>query len=192
MKESPPLLNVEYWFRYIYELIVNRDQYSFEHLFLAITNAWHILTYVSYVLAFGLIWFLVYVVMLSRDFAKEDEERFATIEPKEAEKEIGHSRWEHVEELMNGLQESDWRQAIIEADIMLDDVLESRGYTGAGTGDRLKQLSPSFLPSLDALWDAHKIRNRIAHEGSAFSLDERIAYRTIQSYRRAFIELGVF
>lgn len=191
MDGQPPLLNVEYWFRVIYELIVNRQTYSFDHLIVIAADIWQIVTYISYVLTLALIAFLVYVTIQMRDMAKEDEERFATMEPKTAKKAVGQARWLHVEELMSGLQESDWRQAIIEADIMLDDILRGRGYEGAGLADRLKQVNASLLPSLDGVWDAHRIRNRIAHEGSAFKLEERIAHRTIQSYRRAFVELGV-
>lgn len=191
MQGPPPLLNVEYWFRVIYELIVNRKDYSFDQFIAVVANVWQVVTYVSYVVTLGLIAFLVYVILQTREIAKEDEARYATIESKTAKKALGHARWQHVEERIAGLQESDWRQAIIEADIMLDDILRSRGYEGDTLADRLKQLSSSLVPSLDGLWDAHRIRNRIAHEGSAFKLEERVAHRTISQYRNAFTELGI-
>ena len=191
MEGPPPLLNVEYWFRVIYGLVTNERGYSFDHLIVIATDVWQIVTYVAYVLTLVLFVLLVYVTIRIRDLAQEDDERFATIPPKEARKDVALSRWEHVEELMAGLQETDWRQAIIEADIMLDDILKNRGYEGAGLADRLKQLKASSMPSLDAVWDAHRTRNRIAHEGSAFTLEERTAHRTIQAYRSAFVELGV-
>lgn len=191
MQGPPPLLNVEYWFRVIYELIVNRDDISFDRFIAIAADVWQVVTYVSYVATLGLLVFLVYVILQTRAIAREDEERFATIESKTAKKSLTHARWQHVEEGMAGLQESDWRQAIMEADIMLDDVLVARGHSGDTLADRLKQLSPAQVPSLDGLWDAHRIRNRIAHEGSAFKLEERVAHRTIQAYRSAFVELGV-
>jgi hypothetical protein len=92
---------------------------------------------------------------------------------------------------MDGLQESDYRQAVIEADIMLDDILRERGYPGNTIAERLQGIKPGSLASLDGLWDAHKVRNRIAHDGSAFIVDERLAYRTIKQYENAFHEMGV-
>ena len=42
--------------------------------------------------------------------------------------------------------------------------------------------------SLQDAWEAHKIRNDIAHQGSAFALTGNIAYRTIAKYRNVFEE----
>jgi hypothetical protein len=86
---------------------------------------------------------------------------------------------------------NDWKLAIIEADIILDEALKSRGYAGNSLGERLKSISPSQLASLSEAWEAHKVRNRIAHEGADFVLTKRIAEDTISRYRRVFNELGV-
>ncbi len=85
----------------------------------------------------------------------------------------------------------DWKLAIIEADIILDDVLKEKGYTGNSLGERLKSISPQQLSTLNDAWEAHKVRNRIAHDGSDFIVTKRIAQETILKYQRVFIELGV-
>jgi hypothetical protein len=86
---------------------------------------------------------------------------------------------------------NDWRQAIIEADIMLDDILSKQGYAGASLGDKLKQVIPADLGSLNDAWEAHKIRNEIAHTGSAYALSETLARRTISRYEKIFNEFEV-
>lgn len=86
---------------------------------------------------------------------------------------------------------NDWKLAIIEADIILEDTLKRAGYTGASLGERLRSISPSGLQSLDDAWQAHKIRNQIAHGGVDFVLTKRLAEDTIKQYRRVFDELGV-
>ncbi len=86
---------------------------------------------------------------------------------------------------------NDWKLAIIEADIILDEALKSRGFVGNSLGERLKSISPTQLASLNEAWEAHKVRNRIAHEGADFVLTKRIADETITRYRRVFNELGV-
>ncbi len=86
---------------------------------------------------------------------------------------------------------NDWKLAIIEADIILDELLKQRGYAGNSLGERLKSISPTQLASLQDAWEAHKIRNRIAHEGADFVLTHRIAEETIVRYRRVFTEFGV-
>ncbi len=191
MNDAPPFLNVEYWFRVIYEFLQNRREYSLDGYIALAAHIWQIITFIAYGVSVAAIAFLVYVIIQIRHLAEEDETRFGYIEPKVSTKHMAAARWAHVEELMSGLQETDWRQAIIEADIMLDDALVARGYQGDSLGDRLKQVTVSVIPSLDGVWDAHRVRNRIAHEGSQFKLEERIAHRTIAQYRNAFSELGV-
>lgn len=86
---------------------------------------------------------------------------------------------------------NDWKLAIIEADIILDDILKKRGYAGNSLGERLKSISPHQLASLNDAWEAHKVRNRIAHDGADFILTKRIAETTIAQYQRVFAEFGV-
>ncbi len=86
---------------------------------------------------------------------------------------------------------NDWKLAIIEADIILDEALKQYGYAGNSLGERLKSISTSQLSTLNEAWEAHKVRNRIAHEGADFVLTRRIADETIDRYRRVFNELGV-
>jgi hypothetical protein len=86
---------------------------------------------------------------------------------------------------------NDWKLAIIEADIILDEALKQYGYAGNSLGERLKSISTTQLGTLNEAWEAHKVRNRIAHEGADFILTRRIADETINRYRRVFNELGV-
>ncbi len=86
---------------------------------------------------------------------------------------------------------NDWKLAIIEADIILDDLLKTRGYAGSTLGERLRSITPSQLESLDDAWEAHKVRNRIAHDGADFVLTKRLAQETIVRYQKVFKEFGV-
>jgi len=86
---------------------------------------------------------------------------------------------------------NDWKLAIIEADIILDEALKKAGFGGGSLGERLRSISPAQLPSLDDAWQAHKVRNQIAHGGADFILTKRLAEDTIKQYRRVFTDLGI-
>jgi len=86
---------------------------------------------------------------------------------------------------------NDWKLAIIEADIILDDILKKQGYAGNSLGERLKSIAPTQLESLQDAWEAHKVRNKIAHEGADFILTQRLAQETLTKYQRVFTEFGV-
>lgn len=86
---------------------------------------------------------------------------------------------------------SDWRLAIIEADIYLDRILDQKGFFGDTLGDKLKQVDPEKLPSIQIAWEAHKVRNRIAHDGAGFVLTMPEARRVLSYYEIVFRDLGV-
>lgn len=99
-------------------------------------------------------------------------------------------RWRDVLQHVSADNINDWRQAILEADVMLDDAITKRGYVGEGLGEKMKQIARSDINTIDDAWEAHKMRNRIAHEGSNLELTQREARRIIGLYERVFRELG--
>lgn len=106
--------------------------------------------------------------------------------------EVNHqqTRWVRVEEHMNKDNISDWKIAIMEADNILDDIVERMGYPGKTLGERMKVIEPSDFPRLEEAWEAHKIRNQIAHKGTDFALDKGEAERVISMYKRVFKGVG--
>ncbi len=101
-----------------------------------------------------------------------------------------HPRWQSVINHMNTLNQAEWRVAILEADMMLAEMLEKRGFPGLTIGDQLKSANKDTFTTLQDAWDAHRVRNQIAHEGSAFVLTEREARRVIGLYERVFKEFN--
>jgi hypothetical protein len=102
-----------------------------------------------------------------------------------------NEKWEQVQTHINSKNPSEWRLAIIEADIMLDELLKASGYHGDTVGERLKAVEPSDFTSLEAAWEAHKVRNQIAHQGSGFEINEREAKRVINLFETVFREFNI-
>jgi hypothetical protein len=99
------------------------------------------------------------------------------------------SRWEEVKRHAASFEEGQWKFSIIEADKLLDDVLRALGYPGESVGDRLKFIRKENLPSLDALWHAHRLRNRLVHE-PGYTLSRDDMEEAIRNYKIALQELG--
>lgn len=99
-----------------------------------------------------------------------------------------NNKWQHIQTLMNSHNMNDWRQAIIEADIILDEMLTKMQYAGDSIGDKLKNVEESDFITLNKAWEAHKIRNQIAHKGSDFTLTKQEASRAIGLYKKVFEE----
>ncbi|MEK7519778.1 MAG: hypothetical protein AAB581_00840 [Patescibacteria group bacterium] len=100
------------------------------------------------------------------------------------------AQWQVIRERMATMREADYKLAIIEADKLFDELLTKMTYRGNDMADRLKQLTPVQLPSIQGVWDAHKVRNLLAHD-ITYHLNFSDAQRVIGNYERAFRELGI-
>jgi len=179
-------LNVEYVFRVIYECVTGGCLFggNWAELLAAL---WLWITWIGYaIIVLGLI-FIIYALMKLYDLRKREHEQLGELIVS-AESAGPNKRWEHIESLIAGDKPSDWRQAIIEADIVLEEMLTRQGYTGAGVGEKLKQVEPADFATLQDAWEAHKVRNQIAHAGSSFDLSPLLARRTVARYESVFRE----
>jgi len=74
--------------------------------------------------------------------------------------------WQRIEDMVNapGLEQT--KAAIFEADKLLDTALRQNGFRGDTMGERLKSARQHFGNNAvyQGLWEAHKMRNALAHE----------------------------
>ena len=101
---------------------------------------------------------------------------------------ITNPKWIQIENLMQSHNVSEWKVAILEADILLYDMLTQMGYEGDSIGEILKNVDKANFVTIDDAWKAHRIRNIIAHEGANYELSREEAERTIRLFKRVFDE----
>ncbi len=97
-------------------------------------------------------------------------------------------RWNRIVTEATSDNEQQWRLAILEADIMLNELLDMQGYKGETMGDKMRGVERGDFNTIDIAWEAHRVRNRIAHEGQAHILTDREVRRVIGLYERVFRE----
>ncbi len=101
---------------------------------------------------------------------------------------LSNRRWANVQTLIKSYNQNDWKQAILEADTILEEMLEKIGYEGNTIGEKLKQVNPDDFITLNHAWEAHKMRNRIAHNDGRLKLSKNEAERVIELYKEVFSE----
>lgn len=138
----------------------------------------------------GLVLLMVIVYLGMRIFELRKEE---IVELRQAVKNISTDvgkreiQWQALVDKLNSDNPADWKMAIIEADVMLDELVTKMGYEGANLGEKLKSVEPSDFLTLQAAWEAHKVRNAIAHEGG-YQLTKREARRVVDLFEKVFRE----
>lgn len=96
-------------------------------------------------------------------------------------------KWSEIEATAGGAK-SGRLHSITEADKLLDHALKQLMYRGETMADRLRAAEIRFRRK-DALWSAHKLRNRIVHE-SDVKLSERQIRTALNSLRDGLKDLG--
>ena len=184
---DPTYINIEYFFSKIIPFFnAIKD-------FLANGHTWKIIGLVSsgcsVILIAVIVWSLVRMREIQLHEKKEIDHKIREALARDAEVERNENpRWRYIQTLLESPNESDWRIAIIESDTMLDESLAERGYEGESLGERLKGATFS---SVQNAWDAHNIRNQIAHEGSDYPISQVEARRTVKMFQNVFEELNV-
>ena len=137
-----------------------------------------------------LVIFIAYVIFRVHGVYSKQRKSLKQVQSTEEEKEeaVKNEKWKIIAEHIESENPNDWRLAILEADIALGEMLDKSGYRGEGIGEQLKSADKSDFSTIDDAWEAHKIRNSIAHEGASFMITEREAKRVVGLYKKVFEE----
>ncbi len=155
---------------------------------------WNVYVFLAYVVSAILLFLYVYASIHAGELDEEGEEHLKHLADEYQRMMVGGATSDRFEEMrahVNSTNPNDWKLAIIEADIVLDETLKRMGYAGTSLGERLRSVSPQAMETLDDAWQAHKIRNEIAHNSVDFVLTQQLAKETIVRYERVFTELGI-
>ena len=97
-------------------------------------------------------------------------------------------KWEKIRARLEAKDEANLKLAVIEADGLIDEILKRIGYKGETMAERLKNIKPAQLKSLDDLWQAHKVRNNTVHKPD-FKLTLHQTEEAIENYEKVLEEL---
>lgn len=97
-------------------------------------------------------------------------------------------RWRKILTMVDSTNQNDWRQAIIEADIILDEIVTAANYAGEDLGTKLRNATEADFTTVKQAREAHFIRNRIAHDGAAYPVSQHEAKRVVNLYKQIFEE----
>ena len=178
-------LNLRYFFEQAYNILTGGDPGRFVELWSFVVPY---LIIISTLLSLIFLTLLIYSYIRFKQVKAEEREKFENhYEPTDEELPT-NARWQKIIEFINSENPNDWKQAIIDADVILDEIVSAQGYHGETLGEKMKGIEPSDFITLNSAWEAHKVRNRIAHDGGDFVLTQREVKRVIGNFEAVFRE----
>ena len=187
---DPTYLNMDYVFHKVLEYIqpvIN---------FILNPHTWTVLGFISASLSFIFLIVIIFSIIRMREIQLFDkwEINHEIHNAQEKEKERARNqnpRWAYILTLTESPNESDWRMAIIESDTLMEESLKANGISGDTVSELLEGAKTNGYMSIQNAWDAHLIRNKIAHEGSDYPLSQIEARRVIKMFQNFFEELKI-
>jgi hypothetical protein len=142
-------------------------------------------TFASLVFLLGIVFVAIKIRRFHADEARKLHEEeiklgIGSVESQQAS--VQNTKWQRVLEHSQSENPNDWRLAILEADVLLDEMLDSMALNAPTIGEKLQMLDRATFPNIQKAWDAHLVRNKIAHEGADFQLSQRETRRVISLY----------
>jgi len=98
------------------------------------------------------------------------------------------TRWLTIEQSLERDNQASYHMAVLNADKLVDQALKDLGYSGQTMAERLKA-TRGKLTKREAVWKAHKLRNRVAHEPEV-NVKYDQARMALASFKRALKDLG--
>jgi hypothetical protein len=149
-------------------------------------------TFVAFSVLFtlGMSAIIIYCSIRMFQIRQTERRRFAALQHTVTAHDVPKTqlRWDRILQEAGSGNERNWRLAILEADIMLNELLDAQGYKGETMAEKMRAADRAAFQSLDLAWEAHKFRNRIAHESNPQLLNPREVRRVIGLYERVFKE----
>lgn len=119
--------------------------------------------------------FFAFITFVNRGSGSIDVEKFRV-------------RWLTIEQSLLRDNEASYHMAVLNADKLVDQALRERNIKGQTMGDRMKFAKDKWS-NRNALWTAHKLRNRIAHEPDVRVQYDEARY-ALAAFKQALKDLG--
>ena len=169
------------------------EQSSSPEQYANLVYAWDYFVAVSMAVSLALATLVIYCFIRIRQLRYQEHMRMDAGAHTVAAKDIPRTilRWDRIREQASSENAQNWRLAILEADIMLSELLDMKGYKGETIAEKLKQVDRADFHSIDDAWEAHRVRNRVVHQGAEVPLAGRDVQLAISRYERVFREFGL-
>lgn len=142
---------------------------------------------------FSFFFFIIIIILFFRTNWKkyaflEDAVHFFTFRPYGIKKFT--KSWQKIAKKLKSGDESEYKLAIIEADEILNNILEKVGYSGETLEEKIDKVSLVVISNKEEILGAHKIRNSIVFNPN-YRVEFEEAERILEIYRKALSDLGI-
>jgi len=144
----------------------------------------------TFIIILGVILAGIYLVWELRKQGNKKTLKSVNYKSTYLKKEDVELKWQEIEDNLKAGKPSNLSKAILDGDKLIDEALKDIRIAGDTMGDRLKNANNLFEQNLySKVWEAHKLRNYIAHEMNAI-INKSDVEEALKSFKEALVKLG--
>jgi len=98
-------------------------------------------------------------------------------------------RWQKIKKRLESGNSDQYKAAILEADKMIDELLDRIEHKGENIPDKLSQLKPGQIENAEDLIKAHEVRNNIIHDRE-FAVNRKKTEEVLGIYEKFLEHFG--
>jgi len=97
-------------------------------------------------------------------------------------------KWQKIERRLESEVEADFKLAILEADELLNKVMDEIGYRGENLSEKLEKVTPETISNLKQLKEVRKVRDDII-EDPTYKITREEAKKILEVYKKSLKDL---
>jgi hypothetical protein len=97
---------------------------------------------------------------------------------------VFQTRWDNVKNLIGTEDPDNWKAAVLESSVMLNEVLEIIGYEGETLGKKISGLTTEQLENLETIKKANEAKNEIVRNGE-YRITKEEAEKLVDTFGNA-------
>lgn len=133
---------------------------------------------------------IVYINIRLNITGEKMEHWMAVVESEMMSKRKSGKVWKQIQHRLEAGGENNMKLAVLEADRILEQTLKLGRFSGATMNEILASMTKDDLYNIEEVRNAHALRNKIVSDQN-FHLSKEQAEEAIETYKNAFIELGL-
>jgi hypothetical protein len=188
-QQKVPWLNLEYFFNKFFDFIENFVPWMFAKFdqFFGISTGFfrYAAMAVIFIAAAGLIFVIVKILEVKYRKKIYFSDFFESSETST----VRRDTWGSVKRRLDSSSDDDWELAVVEADVIVENIMERIGFKGLTLGDKIKSIDERNFANLKNLWEAHAVRIKIDIGGAEYKITKEEAKEALDKYEKALKEL---
>lgn len=145
---------------------------------------------VSLIFSILFLWGIIYIILKTNYLEMKREQFLDVLGQSKVSRRRSLKAWKQIQGRLKSEDQNNWKLAILEADLILNEILKMSGYLGDDLDEKLEIITPAQLANVEDVKMAHRVKNKIEKDPTD-EIARKEVEETIAIYKEAFRQMNL-